>query len=148
MITTRNQDILATWLCKRIGLVGSPHMRCIGQVESDGKIIGVVGFDGYNGASVMMHVAGEGARWVSKSLLYATFDYAFRRLKCNLVLGLVPSGNKAALRFNRHLGFTVECVMQGAHPDGSLILMSLRRENCRYLDEARYGKEVGTAPTA
>jgi RimJ/RimL family protein N-acetyltransferase len=94
--------------------------------------MGVVGFDGYNGASVMMHVYGEG-NWVSRDLLKVAFDYPFNHLNCNLVMGLVPSGNKEALRMNRHLGFKVETTLEGAHPDGALILMVMRREECRWL---------------
>jgi RimJ/RimL family protein N-acetyltransferase len=139
VITTAHQDILASWLCQKIGLVPSPAIRCIGQIH-DGQIVGVVGFDGYNTASVMMHVAGDGA-WCSRSLLFAAFDYPFNRLHCNIVIGLVPSGNKAAVKFNERVGFKLENELKGAHPDGSLLLMTMRREDCRFL-EARYGKEV------
>lgn len=139
VITTANQDMLATWLCSRIGYVPSPHMKCIGNVI-DGQIAGVVGYDGYNGASVMMHSAGEG-NWCTRSMLFAVFHYPFAALKCNMVIGLVPSGNEAAIRFNRHIGFDTAAVLHGAHPDGSLLVMTLSRINCRWLGE-RYGKEV------
>jgi len=139
VITTANQDVLATWLCSRIGLVPSQNIKCIGNVV-DGQIIGVVGFDGYNGASVMMHVAGEG-NWCTRSMLFATFDYPFKRLHCRVVIGLVPSGNKEAIKFNERIGFKLENELHGAHPDGSLLLMTMRPEECRWM-EARYGKEV------
>jgi RimJ/RimL family protein N-acetyltransferase len=145
VITTAHQDILASWLCKRIGYIPSQNVKCIGNIV-DGKLAGVVGFDGFNGASVMMHVAGSG-NWCTRSMLFATFDYPFRALRCNMVIGLVPSGNKDALRFNQRLGFKIENELHGAHPDGSLFLMSMRREECRYT-EARYGKEVRTAARA
>lgn len=139
MIVTSHQDMLATWLCNRIGLTPSPHIQCIGQVQ-DGKITGVVGFDGYNGASCVMHVAGEG-NWCTKSLLFATFDYPFNRLNCNVVMAFVPSGNKAALRFNKHIGFSDPIEISGAHPDGSLLFMTMNKAQCRFL-EARYGRQV------
>lgn len=140
MITTAHQDILASWLCKVIGYVPSPNIRCIGQVDGEGNIVGVVGFDGYNGASVMMHVAGKG-NWCTRSMLYATFHYAFERLRCKMVIGLVPSGNLSAINFNLRIGFKLINDLQDAHPDGSLLLMTMRREECRWL-EARYGKEI------
>lgn len=139
MIVTAHQDMLATWLCNRIGLVPTPNLQCIGQIQ-DGLITGVVGFDGYNGASCVMHVAGEG-NWCTKSLLYATFDYPFVRLDCKVVLAFVPSGNKAALRFNRHIGFTDVSEIHGAHPDGSMFFMTMYKEQCRFL-EARYGRQI------
>jgi RimJ/RimL family protein N-acetyltransferase len=141
VIHTANQDILASWLCKRIGYIPSQSIKCIGQVI-DGQIAGVIGYDGFNGASVMMHVAGDPG-WVTKSMLFAAFDYPFRKLGCKIVIGLVPSGNEAAFRFNQRLGFKLIDEIKDAHPDGSLLLMTMRPEDCRWL-EARYGKEVIT----
>lgn len=146
MIVTSNQDILASWLCKYIGYTPTPNIKCIGQVDAGGDLIGVVGFDGYNGASVMMHVAGRG-NWCTRSMLYATFHYPFVALRCKMVIGLVPSGNHAAIHFNKRVGFTVMNEIEGAHPDGSLLLMTMRLEDCRWL-EARYGKEVRSTARA
>lgn len=145
MITTTNQDILASWLCKRIGYLPSQGIKCIGNMI-DGRIAGVVGYDGYNGASVQMHSAGEG-NWCTRSMLFAVFHYPFIALKCNMVIGLVPSGNKAALHFNERIGFKLENELHGAHPDGSLFLMTMRRNECRFL-EARYGQEVRSTTRA
>jgi hypothetical protein len=141
VIVTAHQDILASWLCKRIGIVPSQNIKCIGNMIDD-KIVGVVGFDGYNGASVQMHVAGSG-NWCTRSMLFATFDYPFRVLKCNVVLGLVPSGNADAINFNLRIGFKIIDEIEGAHPDGSLILIAMRREECRFTHE-RFGREVRT----
>jgi hypothetical protein len=137
VIVTDHQEVLVNALCEKIGLVPTPHIRCIGSVSENGMHLkGVVGFDGYNGASVMMHVCGEG-NWITRDLLRASFDYPFNFLNCNMVLGLVPSGNEQALKMNRHLGFKVENVLEGAHPDGALILMVMRREDCRWLKMKR-----------
>jgi len=143
MIQTANQEVLARWLCERIGLMPSPHLRCIANVNRDGKILGVVGFDGWNGASCQMHVAGEG-NWVTRDLLFAGFDYPFNVAGCRVVLGLVPSGNKQALRFDKHVGFEEVARIKDAHPDGELILLKMRRENCRYLRK-QDGQEVISA---
>jgi RimJ/RimL family protein N-acetyltransferase len=131
-IHTQNQDVLATWLCNKIGLVPSPHLRCIARLNAAGQIMGVVGYDGYNGASCLMHVAGEG-NWISRDLLRAAFDYPFNVMQCQVVLGMVPSGNVEALKLNEHLGFKVKNRLYGAHPDGSLVLMMMTRDECRWL---------------
>lgn len=141
MIMTKGQDVLASWLCKQIGLPWSPDLRCIGEIGRHAHIRGVIGYNNYNRASVQMHVAGEPG-WVSRHILYAAFHYPFVALKCNVVLGLVPSGNKEALRFNRRLGFETLIELEGGHPDGALIMMSMRKENCRWLDMRRLSKEL------
>lgn len=143
VVVTTMQDVLTTWLCNRIGLTPTPHIKCIGNIDSGGTLRGVVGFDGYNGRSVMMHVAGEG-NWCSRSLLWAAFDYVFNVMGCKVAIGLVPSGNESALRFNRKIGFEIIGEINEAHPDGSLFIMTMRRNQCRWL-KPRLGREVTSA---
>jgi hypothetical protein len=108
----------------------------------------VVGYDNFNGSSVMMHSAGEG-HWLTPDMLWAAFDYPFNVCQANMVIGLVPSGNTAALRFNKHIGFKTELILEGAHPDGSLVLMTMRRGECRYLTRRkRHGQEVQSTESA
>lgn len=139
MIVSQPTDLLTTWLCDRIGYVPTPNMRCIGRVSTQGHLMAVIGFDGWNGACCEMHVAGEG-NWISRDLLFAAFDYPFNVGNCSLVIGRIPSGNKSALKLNLHLGFKVEHTIEGAHPDGSLVIMTMRRAECRWLErKQRHG---------
>ena len=146
MIVTENQLMLSHWLQERIGLVPTPNLRCIGNFLN-GKLMGVVGYDNFNGASIMMHSAGEG-NWLTKEMLHAVFHYPFDVCKVNMVLGLVPSGNGQAIRFNHHIGFKTLTEIPGAHPDGSLVIMAMRRRECRYLNRRRHGQEVEAAASA
>ena len=139
MITVEHQGALSSWLCEKIGLVPTPDLVCIGN-RDHAHIYGVVGYDQFNGASIMMHAAGEGY-WLNKDMLFAVFDYPFNVCKANMVIGLVPSGNEAAIRFNTHIGFRTELRLEGAHPDGALLLMTMKREECRYLSRKRNGQE-------
>lgn len=143
MVSSDNQEALRNWLCDKIGYEPTKNIQCIGSVVG-GIIRGVVGYDGYNGASVQMHVAGEPG-WLTRDLIKACFDYPFNVCEVNVILGLVPSGNKEAIRFNEHLGFRVRTVLEGAHPDGSLILMTMTRGECRYLNRNSNGQEIQAA---
>lgn len=132
-MSSDNQAELRTWLCDRIGLVATSDLCCIGSINNSG-ILGVVGYDQYNGSSIVMHVAGTPG-WLTRDLIVACFDYAFNVCKVNMIIGLVPSGNADAIRFNKHLGFETRITLEDAHPDGSLILMTMRRGQCRYIKE-------------
>lgn len=144
MIVTHDQTLLSVWLCRKIGYTPTPDLRCIGNVLNH-KLMGVVGYDMYNGASIMMHSAGEG-NWLTKQMLHAVFDYPFRVCKVNMVIGLVPSGNEQAIRFNHHIGFRINTVLDGAHPDGALYVMTMRREECRFLNlRSRHGQKEQSA---
>lgn len=146
MIVTQDQLFLSHWLCGRIGLVPTADMKCIGNVLN-GHLKGVVGYDNYNGASIMMHSAGDG-NWLTKQMLQVVFDFPFNVCRVNMVIGLVPSGNRQALKFNTHIGFTTQCILEGAHPDGALVLMTMTREECRYLNRSYHGQKSEAAATA
>lgn len=145
MIRTDNQDELATWLCEKIGLAATAHLRCLGSY-SGSQLLGVVGFDQFNGASLVMHAAGSGY-WLNREMLRAVFHYPFEVCKVNMLIGFVPSGNTEALRFNKHIGFHTEVVLDGAHPDGALVMMTMHRSKCRYLQRNRDGQEEQAATT-
>lgn len=136
-VTSWGQNDLAQWLCERIGLTPTPHLVCLGSVSPrDNSLRGVVGYDSFNGASCVMHMAGEPG-WIDKAMLHAAFDYPFNIAGVNQVLAFVPSDNLVALDIDRRLGFTLVCELEGAHPDGSLFLMRMRRDECKWLAPRR-----------
>jgi len=92
-------------------------------------------FDHYNGRSIAMHVAGDGRRWLNREFIRACFDYVFRQLGVNKVIGMVPSWNKDALRFDFKLGFEKEAVIEDAVPGGDLIILTMTRDQCRWLSQ-------------
>lgn len=133
MITSHHQEYMGRWLCERIGLEPTAHLCCIGSVNKAGDTLrGVVGYDSFNGASVVMHMAGDPG-WIDKSVLLACFDYPFNVMGCDQVLAFVPSGNETALSINKRLGFQIVVELEGAHPDGSLFVMRMKRDNCKWL---------------
>jgi hypothetical protein len=62
-----------------------------------------------------------------------SFKYAFVTCGYNVVFGVVPSGNREAYDINIRLGFKELATIAGAHPDGALHFLVLRREDCRWL---------------
>ena len=46
---------------------------------------------------------------------------------------LVPAKNKAALRFDLHLGFKQEGIIRNALPDDDIILLGMLKSECIYL---------------
>ena len=111
----------------------SPYATFIGQ-EIDGEVKAVVAFDNILDKSCMMHTAAIVPNWISKDLLWACFDYPFNILKVKVILASVASTNKEALKLDRHLGFVDKAYIEDAHLDGDLVILAMRRENCRWLD--------------
>ena len=111
----------------------SPYATFIGQ-EIDGEVKAVVAFDNILDKSCEMHTAAIVPNWISKNLLWACFDYPFNILKVKVILATVAATNTEALKLDRHLGFVDKAYIEDAHIDGDLVILAMRRENCRWLD--------------
>ncbi len=128
--------VIHDWLKQRIGLPWSTDFKAFARVV-DGKIVGVVGYEGFTGTCCRIHMAGEG-NWINREFIKLAFDYPFKLLDLPMVFGVVPSGNTRALELNKKLGFKQLLYVEGAHPDGGLHFLQLKREDWM---RTRHGKE-------
>lgn len=106
------------------------------NVSSDGLwLLGGVIFQDYTGegGSINLHCAGFLPGWLSRALLWNTFNYAFNVVKVKKVIGKVHADNYKALKLNLHLGFKVETHIADVYPDGDLLIMSMYRDDCKWL---------------
>lgn len=125
---------IGRWVYDRTGGVYTEQdSMSMGRIDEHGNLIGGVVFENYNGNSVLMHCAGEGA-WINKEFLRVAFGYAFNQLKVHKIIGLVDSTNDKALRLDKHLGFVQEAVITGAGSKGDLVILTMTQEQCRYLN--------------
>ena len=145
MVKCDDQTWLISYLCERIGLVPTSHIRAIGKIK-EGKLIGVVGYDGWTGSACEMHMAGEPG-WLTYDFIKFAFEYPFICGDCKLVIGKIPSGNIAALDIDKRLGFKEVLVLPDAHPDGALHILIMKREDCKWLEQ-RHGKEKSSTSTS
>lgn len=141
MIVVGQDRRVGDWVCARTGGSGYVEGVAIGW-ERNGQLTAGVLVDHYNGASACLHVAGDGKKWLTREFLYFVFGYVFEQLKLNVVIGLVPSWNTQALRFDLHLGFVEMCRIPGAVPDGDLVILTMTRGQCRWSRSVRNGKSV------
>jgi len=121
---------------------GTPDPCAIGiGLERDGRLIAGVKYDAWNGASICGHVAASSAHWLDCGFLFAAFDYPFNQLHVRKIIGLVDAANARARAFDEHLGFQLEATIHGAAPGGDLLIYTMTREQCRFLDlKDRHGK--------
>lgn len=132
MITTGNLDHART-IAEEVGTFFNPACDHVISRARDGKLLGGVIFTGFTGASISIHVAGFSPHWINNNMLWITFDYPFNQLKVSKLIGQVPSCNRKALDFDLKLGFKEEARIMDIYPDGDLVILSMRRENCRWL---------------
>jgi RimJ/RimL family protein N-acetyltransferase len=117
------------------GLVRSEGMRAIG-LRKNGELVAGAVFEGFNGRNLWAHIAAvPGARWLNRDFLRACFAYAFGVCGVSRVSGYVDESNRAARRFDEHLGFREEARLRGAGADGGdVIVYVMWRQDCRFLE--------------
>lgn len=131
-IVVEPQNELKRWISDKLQQVFPEDSAFLGQIK-DGKLVAVIGYCSFIGESCAMHIASEGSYWMSKQLLWASFDYPFNKLKKKVIVTALDANNEKAVQLNRHLGFHIETVIKNAHENGDLMIMTMRKENCKFL---------------
>jgi len=134
---------IAEWVLSRLpGLdgFGAPGSYSAIGWEVGGRLVaGVVYSDYRPGCWVVMTVASDGSgKWLSREFLHAAFQYPFEQLNTPRINAFVDAENTAALRFDLHLGFTLEGrLRQAAAEKRDLLLFGMLKEECRWLQPVR-----------
>lgn len=107
--------------------------------ERAGEMVAGVVYESWNGASFVCHIVIEGL--VTPAYLAAIFHYPFIHCGAEKIIAPVAESNEDSIRFVEKLGFRLEAKLLSAHPDGSLLLYTMSREQCRFIEE-RYGQKL------
>jgi len=100
----------------------------------EGVLLGGVIYNGYTGASINIHMAGFTPRWASRDMLWICFDYPFNQLGCKKIFAQIPAQNTRAVKIDLKLGFTFEVLIKDVFVGDDLVVLSMTREDCRWLD--------------
>lgn len=102
-------------------------------VDTEGRRFGGFVLAQYLGASMAVHMAGIDPRWCSRDLLWMVFHYAFVQLGCTKLIAPVRSTNHVAMAQDLRAGFVIEAVVRDAFPDGHMVLLTMTRDTCPWL---------------
>ena len=142
MQLTSDLELLGPWAWKRMGSGEwfSQGKSALGELNDDGDIKWAAVYDRYEpGGSIHMHIAIDNPKYVTRQAISACFEYPFCQLDVKKVLGIVNSENHAALTFDLRLGFHVEHVIKDAYDRGDMYILSMTREQCRWIRGKDYG---------
>ncbi len=143
MIVVSNTDALKEALWRflhehKVHIAPSADFQALGRTNADGKLIGVVGFNGFMGNVAWIHTAGDG-NWVSRELIRETFRYPFVQVGVKYLFAAVAGNNHRALRFDRKMGFQdYDCLANGWDDGVPLYILKMAREDCRWLNAGEY----------
>lgn len=127
-----NDPRIDDWVAVQMSddLEWGPHAS-LGLIKNGDIKAGFV-YDGYNGASCMMHVA---AQEFTREFIRIAFDYPFNQLKVKVIVSPVSASNKSACKLAERLGGKLLVTVPEGHPEGDLNLYMMRRDECRWLGE-------------
>jgi hypothetical protein len=124
-----------------VDLPRSEDFHAIGEIRSkDGvpTLMASVGYTHFCGRTCAMLVAAEGSNWITRDLLWASFDYPFNQCDMVQIFVSVARNNPKALKLDLHLGFEIlTTVKDGKAPGVDLDVLFMKRENCRWLTKLR-----------
>ena len=130
------------WVGKKVFLaLGVNALQGVG-LERGGEIVAGGIYTGWNGRSIVCHVAVEGL--MTPAYLAAIFHYPFVHCGVDKIIAPVSEGNTDSARFVKKLGFSEETRIEDAHPDGAIIIFTMKREACRFI-EPRYAARLKVA---
>ena len=142
LINDRARDKeLGAWISEKVDVEYVEGNICFGT-EQDGKVIGAVLFNSWNGSNVCVHQRMDSHYAITRELLHTAFSYAFTFLKARRITGAVIGQNAKAIALNLHLGFELESVFKDymPGPHGTIMHFVMWPEKCRFL-----GSEYATA---
>lgn len=124
------------WMTERSGYTPGPGFRALHVEDAAGRVLAMVGFDGWTPAAVWMHVAVD-APHVARTLLRFAFDYAFRQCGKHHVMGLVRASKVGLLEMSRRAGFAEVARLRGGWAaDEDMVILQMRRDECRWIPAA------------
>jgi RimJ/RimL family protein N-acetyltransferase len=134
------------WVAAQIDGSYQPGSTAIGLWRAsdafDGLVAGVL-YEQWNGVSIVAHIAISGR--MTPAFLAAIFDYPFHVCGVRKVISPIASDNLRSIKLAINMGFEHEATLKDAAPTGDILLFTLTKTKCRFLED-RYGKKCPRAP--
>jgi hypothetical protein len=111
----------------------NPEADTVISLDRNGQLSGGVIYNGYTGRSINVHTAVFDTGWCNRDMLWVVFHYPFIQLGCDSIFGQIPSSNPKAIDFDVKLGFNIIARIDDVFPDGDLIVVRMKRDECRWL---------------
>ena len=126
------------WTAQKVdGGYFQERSRSIG-LKKNGEFVAGVIYENWHGKSITCHIAVTGR--MTSAYLGAIFHYPFNVCKVGKIIVPVSSANIASIKFVEKMGFLEEARIKDAMADGDMVILTMPKERCKYL-ENRYGKK-------
>lgn len=126
------------WCKHHVDILRVEDTSGIMAIDKDTNMtVGACIMDNWTGSSVQGHFIIPHPMLLKHGFFECCAHYVFEEKGLKSVYAMVPADNEKAVKLNKHLGFTVKTVMEGAFREGvDYLMMEMKRENCRFIDQA------------
>lgn len=122
------------WISTRAQVLWTEGTQGFVAVDEHGEIHAGVLFDEWTHTACRGHIAIENPFVLRHGFLESAFQYVFDFCKRKMMLGVTPSDNAEALRFNRKCGWReIYRIKDGFNEGVDLVVQQMNREECRWL---------------
>ena len=108
--------------------------QAIGLVRDDKLVAGVI-YENYNGTSLWVHIAITGR--LTPQYLKEIFRYPFVTCDVEKIIAPVGSNNVKSSKLVENMGFVEEARIRDATLDGDIIMYTMSKSNCRFINYGR-----------
>lgn len=148
-VLVRHENLFGPWMMAILGGSWLPGRGSIIGLWDDSRgPLAACLYEASNGASIMLHIATDGSRrWMNREYLWFVFHYPFIQLGITKIIAPVESTNTKCSAFVEHIGFALEATLKGCAPNGDLLIYTMSRDQCRWLNlrEEYRGQTPSTA---
>lgn len=130
---------VSKWVARRADADPEGAEAAIGWTR-DGQITCGVFYEHFTHKSITATLAIEPGAVVPKEFLWAIFDYPFNRIRVWKVIAYVAENNTRSRTAVEKMGFVFETSIADYYPEGALLVYSMVKPDCRWL-EMKNGKE-------
>jgi hypothetical protein len=122
----------ADWVSENTNQYYSDMITLIG-LEKNGELIAVSAYNCFNGTSCQQHMVIKKGEYMTRNFAWFIYYYPFVQLGLTLLIGILPEDNADIIKLAKHAGFEEKYRIDGGHPEGDLLLCTMKKEDCRFL---------------
>ena len=126
------------WFKERTHVLRCEDTQGIVAIDGTAGILAVLVADSFSPDSCNVHMAIDNPLVIRSGFLHEVGRHLFHTCGRSHIFGLVPSTNKRAIKFDKHIGFTeVACIPDGVGTGVDYIVFRMDKADCPWIEQMR-----------
>jgi RimJ/RimL family protein N-acetyltransferase len=130
-----------------VGVIRDAEAKGLGCLNVDGLLVAGVVYSRFAGNTAFIDAAAAPNAHIPRVVLAAFVDYPFNQLGLQALFSHIREGNHRAVRIVTKIGFQFQSKIPQGYPDGDMLLYTLVRKDCRYLELTHVFRQLSTSNT-